>query len=596
MNPNDTGVRYAMVKYPGDGVTTDFNVNFDGGWLQDANVLAYAQNDDDPDDIINLAVTILDEVSVTPGRVRVAPVPATGYTVVIYRRTQRGDPLVDFVNRSMITAENLNTITEQAIFSVAELEDQFNELSVNIGNQADNALLVANQALTVANEAKAEVVAATNAANAANATAAAANTKADQAVAAVQGAYDAAAQATQAAQDATSAAEAATSLVESIQGEVDAAVETANAASEKADEAASVALGLGDRIDSAVETANEALTTANGVDAKAQSALDLANTKVDRAGDTITGDLVVQGAIVQGAAANAQLTIASDAGNVYTEALNLATNTRKEWSSYASVFSYTFNAAGNGVGWRPNDGTHMLRMVVNGGVTMFQACNAAQSAVTPLVMEGSEVQLRTGGSIAVKATPASVRVEYRQVQSYRPDFNPGNGTINAAFRAEGNFGGGYAMQDGSIYSAMYMASGSIIWGISAGQIGNQMSLSSGGNWNCSGIATAGGGFGPGSDPSLKQDLLPHYNVLDLIDLLDVQTGRYIDSYNPDGRIRSFLMADDVMADVLPNVIIPVPYKGGTVRGWSADQMIAVLVKAVQELRAELNELKEKDND
>lgn len=123
------------------------------------------------------------------------------------------------------------------------------------------------------------------------------------------------------------------------------------------------------------------------------------------------------------------------------------------------------------------------------------------------------------------------------------------------------------------------------------------------NLNCGGIITADGGFGPGSDPRLKDEssLKRVDNALEKVYNLNVRYGKYHEWFNSDGKERVFLMADKNMADNAPQVF----QKGIIERdedkydGWSADQMIALLTKAVQELtdnclylKAEIKKLKE----
>lgn len=115
------------------------------------------------------------------------------------------------------------------------------------------------------------------------------------------------------------------------------------------------------------------------------------------------------------------------------------------------------------------------------------------------------------------------------------------------------------------------------------------------NLNCDGIITAGGGFGPGSDPRLKDEssLKNVDNALEKVYNLNVKCGKYHDWYNPDGRERVFLMADKAMQESTPEVFQKDVIERGEDKynGWSADQMIALLTKAVQELTDQVAELR-----
>lgn len=301
----DPNYRYAMAKYPTDGVETDWQIAFDGGYISQADVYAYSYLTADRSDRTAHSLTFISE-SPTEATVRITPAAAAGRTLFIVRLTQRGDPLVDFINRSMLTEGNLNTITEQAIFSVAELEDAFRELESTVAQDAANALAIAQEALE-------EAEAATVTANSAVATANAADNKADLAVAGIASATAAANAATAAANDATIAANTATALVGSIQGEVDAAVVTANNASAIAIDAAAAANAISDlaeeanenaadavaAVAGAVATANDALAVASGVDAKATTALSDSAAALASANDAVkktpTGTQTMQG-------------------------------------------------------------------------------------------------------------------------------------------------------------------------------------------------------------------------------------------------------------------------------------------------------------
>lgn len=117
------GYRYSTQTIPADGVTDTFQINFAGGYLDKDYVYARAYDADTDLNSTPLTVEFVSE-SEQSATVKVTPVQAVGRNVEIFRYTPRAAPLVDFKDRSMLTAENLNTITLQAIQSVAELEDQ----------------------------------------------------------------------------------------------------------------------------------------------------------------------------------------------------------------------------------------------------------------------------------------------------------------------------------------------------------------------------------------------------------------------------------------------------------------------------------------
>ena len=109
---------YATNRFPGDGMTTQYEISFVGGYLDRAHVKAYVEGAD----LVQTPVTL------SPGNFigqytigGLAPVPV-GSTLVIYRNTPKA-PLVDFVNGSRFTESNLDTATRQGSFIAAEGAD-----------------------------------------------------------------------------------------------------------------------------------------------------------------------------------------------------------------------------------------------------------------------------------------------------------------------------------------------------------------------------------------------------------------------------------------------------------------------------------------
>jgi hypothetical protein len=93
-----------------------------------------------------------------------------------------------------------------------------------------------------------------------------------------------------------------------------------------------------------------------------------------------------------------------------------------------------------------------------------------------------------------------------------------------------------------------------------------------------------------SDIRLKTDLLPIENALNKIENLRSYTGRYIT--DDEGKSRSFLIAQDVL-EVFPEAVSKSEDEMGTL-SLSYTELIPVLVKAVQELKAEIDLLKQKE--
>ncbi|MEG3035885.1 MAG: hypothetical protein RR877_10430, partial [Aurantimicrobium sp.] len=108
------------------------------------------------------------------------------------------------------------------------------------------------------------------------------------------------------------------------------------------------------------------------------------------------------------------------------------------------------------------------------------------------------------------------------------------------------------------------------------------------------------GFGPSSDPKLKDSKTFRSvdNAVEKLYNLNVTYGKYHDWYNPDGKERVFLMADNAMKQYIPQAFLEgqVEKEGEKYNAWAADQVIALCVKAIQELTDKVNNLEEQLNE
>lgn len=322
---NAIGVRQdykTMVYYAGDGGDT-FEINFEGGYINKSHVKAYKTNDGDRTRV-DLTLTFI-----TESRVKTNEAVPVGWTVLIYRDTPKALPLAAFVDGAVITALNLDRNAKQAVFSVAELVDRFDDVNANseealkqvyeaVTTSAE-ALVVATAANVTAGEAKALAVTADTNAAAAVVTANAAEVVADDAYTVATGIEAKADAAVVTANDASSVANG-------IDAKATAALAASNSAVTKADSAIASA-------NAAVTTANAAKATAEGIDAKATTALSNSQTavntanqakadvtaavilKVDKAGDTMGGPLIMSrdGTLPKEPATKAQLDVQAQA-------------------------------------------------------------------------------------------------------------------------------------------------------------------------------------------------------------------------------------------------------------------------------------------
>ena len=158
----DLGYRYACNRFPGDGVETDFEINFAGGYLRPEHVVGFLK---DPDNNVEEPLSVSGRTLVIfgPNQVRVTPAVPDGITLVVRRDTPKEGPMLDYNDGAILNDVNLNTSNKQAIFAVAEMVDYFadfldifrgiSEDVIDALDYAEQALLLAQQALALAQQA-----------------------------------------------------------------------------------------------------------------------------------------------------------------------------------------------------------------------------------------------------------------------------------------------------------------------------------------------------------------------------------------------------------------------------------------------------------
>lgn len=111
---------YATNRFPGDGVTTTYEINFAGKYLSRDHVFAYIEDD---------TTKVKTPVSLGTGNwlndttLQGLPAAPVGSTMVIYRNTP-ATPLVDFVAGARLTPTALDTATRQGLFKAVEAADR----------------------------------------------------------------------------------------------------------------------------------------------------------------------------------------------------------------------------------------------------------------------------------------------------------------------------------------------------------------------------------------------------------------------------------------------------------------------------------------
>lgn len=175
--------------------------------------------------------------------------------------------------------------------------------------------------------------------------------------------------------------------------------------------------------------------------------------------------------------------------------------------------------------------------------------------------------------------------------SFNTSTNPASGgTTTFSFQASGTYGGGYGMVDGSVQGGWWLDNGDVKWGTAfVGQpLAAKMTLTGGG------ALSTTGGWGPGSDPRLKVVDGPIDDVFGRVMALNTCRGRYVEGYG-DGRDKLFVMADDQMAKANPEMLIEdaIEFNGQKYDMYDAGQTIALLTAGLQLALAEIESLKRK---
>lgn len=145
---NDPQYRYATQTWEADGVRTQYDIAFAGGYLYQSDVVAYSQlvdpetglaTDRTPHDITFLSESV-DSNGWKTAQVEITPAVAAGRRVVIYRSTEKKTPLVQYTNGSVLTQGNLDLANKQTVFGVAEIMDGLNEAGLAINEQVSEVI------------------------------------------------------------------------------------------------------------------------------------------------------------------------------------------------------------------------------------------------------------------------------------------------------------------------------------------------------------------------------------------------------------------------------------------------------------------------
>jgi len=114
---------FATNRYPGDGVTTQFTIAFQGGFMDRTHVKAYIE---DATTLERTDVTVTTGMFLSDSLIDLGVSAPIGSNMVLYRDTPKSGPLVDFEGGSRITEANLDKVARQAVLIGAEIYDATN--------------------------------------------------------------------------------------------------------------------------------------------------------------------------------------------------------------------------------------------------------------------------------------------------------------------------------------------------------------------------------------------------------------------------------------------------------------------------------------
>lgn len=131
-------LRYATDVFDANGVTTDWQISFTGGYIDPSHVYAMSGILDEETQLLtdrtSHTVEVLSEDD-DSSTVRVAPAVAAGRKLYIYRSTPVQQMLVDYVNGSIISKTNLNLSNDQLLKIIQEMFDSLNIATLSIDQQ-----------------------------------------------------------------------------------------------------------------------------------------------------------------------------------------------------------------------------------------------------------------------------------------------------------------------------------------------------------------------------------------------------------------------------------------------------------------------------
>ncbi len=114
----------SIITFAGDGVTTQFTVNFTGGYASEDHVFCQVNEEvDGSGDPVYRTITFASEVLITVG----GTVPQIGEEVRFTRQTPIDAPVNDFGAGAQFSSTSIDDSFEQVLFGIQEAQDSFSD-------------------------------------------------------------------------------------------------------------------------------------------------------------------------------------------------------------------------------------------------------------------------------------------------------------------------------------------------------------------------------------------------------------------------------------------------------------------------------------
>ncbi len=228
----------------------------------------------------------------------------------------------------------------------------------------------------------------------------------------------------------------------------------------------------------------------------------------------------------------------------------------------------------------------MERSVASGSRLVIEAVSADQSSFTSFVNVGQNYAwLGAGMQTLATLDQTGNLVATKSIFGSSTDFHPTENTDVAALQPSGNYGGGICMRDGIHRAIIYTSNGSSI----AARLRNTSTGSHGEVFNATLSGFYAPAFQPYSDERTKTLRGRSERGLNAVLGINAYIGAYKPEFNSDGQERLFLVAQEI-EKVAPEIVRE-DAKG--IKTVDLAQMDALLVRAIQELAAEVALLKER---